>query len=81
MNDIEQIVKSDKNYKSRLIEWGQKQHRNVEFKVVLEEVRKDGVFFISEALVDGMVCGTGDGFSKRESQQKAARQALSAVAR
>ena len=81
LNDIEQIVKSDKNYKSRLIEWGQKQRRNVEFKVVLEEVRKDGVFFISEALVDGMVCGTGDGFSKRESQQKAARQALSAVAR
>ena len=27
LNDIEQIVKSDKNYKSRLIEWGQKQHR------------------------------------------------------
>ena len=76
LNDIEQIVKSDKNYKSRLIEWGQKQHKNVEFRVVLEEVRKDGVFFMSEALVEGVVYGTGDGFSKRESQQKAARQAL-----
>ena len=79
LNDIEQIVKSDKNYKSRLIEWGQKQHKSVEFKVVFEEVRKDGVFFISEALIDDVVCGTGDGFSKRESQQKAARQALSNI--
>ena len=79
LNDIEQIVKSDKNYKSRLIEWGQKQHKNVEFRVVLEEVRKDGVYFMSEALVDGVAYGTGDGFSKRESQQKAARQALSSI--
>lgn len=79
LSDIEQIVKSDKNYKSRLIEWAQKQHKNVEFKVVFEEVRKDGVFFISEVLVDGVACGTGDGFSKRESQQKAARQALSNI--
>ena len=76
LNDIEQIVKSDKNYKSRLIEWGQKQHKSVEFRVVFEEVRKDGVFFVSEALVEGVVYGTGDGFSKRESQQKAAREAL-----
>lgn len=79
LNDIEQIVKSDKNYKSRLIEWGQKQHKSVEFRVVLEEVRKDGVFFVSEALVEGAVYGTGDGFSKRESQQKAAREALSSI--
>lgn len=79
LDDIEQIVKSDKNYKSRLIEWGQKQHKSVEFRVVLEEVRKDGVFFVSEALVEGAVYGTGDGFSKRESQQKAAREALSSI--
>ena len=75
--DIESVVKSDKNYKSRLIEWGQKKHIDVEFRLVSEEMRKDGVYFVSEVLVDGNVCGIGDGFSKRESQQKAARQAIS----
>ena len=75
--DIESVVKSDKNYKSRLIEWGQKKHIDVEFRLVSEEMRKDGVYFVSEVLVDGNVCGVGDGFSKRESQQKAARQAIS----
>lgn len=76
LKDIEQIAASDKNYKSRLIEWAQKRHGSVEFKVVREELRKDGVFFVSEAIVNGEVCGIGEGFSKRESQQKAARQAI-----
>ena len=76
LTDIESVVKSDKNYKSRLIEWGQKKHIEVEFRLISEEMRKDGVYFVSEVLVDGSVYGVGDGFSKRESQQKAARQAL-----
>lgn len=77
LGDIEQVAKSDKNYKSRLIEWAQKNHKEVEFRVALEEIRKDGTFFMSEAVVDGEILGLGEGFSKRESQQKAARQALS----
>ena len=76
LNDIEEVVRSDKNYKSRLIEWSHKQHSKVEFRIVCEEPRKDGVFFICEVLVDDEVCGTGEGFSKRESHQKAARQAI-----
>lgn len=76
IDNLESVVKSDKNYKSRLIEWGQKKHLDVEFRIVSEELRKEGVYFVSEAVVDGNVCGVGDGFSKRESQQKAARQAL-----
>lgn len=79
LKDIEQIAKSDKNYKSRLIEWSQRNHKEVEFRVVSEELRKDGAFFVSEVLVDGEVQGTGDGFSKRESQQKAARQAIAGL--
>lgn len=75
--DIESVIKSDKNYKSRLIEWSQKEHRNVEFRVVVEELRKEGAYFVSEVHVDDVPYGNGEGFSKRESQQKAARMALS----
>lgn len=74
--DVEAMVRLDKNYKSRLIEWGQKRHSDVEFRLVSEELRKEGAYFVSEVYVDGLLCGTGDGFSKRESQQKASRQAL-----
>lgn len=75
-DDIEAVVKADKNYKSRLIEWAQKNHKTVEFRVLSEELRKDGVYFVSEVLIDGDMRGVGDGFSKRESQQKAARQVV-----
>lgn len=74
--DIESVIVADKNYKSRLIEWTQKTHKEIEFRLVGEELRKEGAYFVSEVYVDGMLCGLGDGFSKRESQQKAARQAL-----
>lgn len=77
LTDIEAVVKSDKNYKSRLIEWSQKRHEDVEFRTIHEELRKDGAFFVSEVLLNGEVLGVGEGFSKRESQQKAARQAIS----
>lgn len=80
LTDIEQIAKSDKNYKSRLIEWSQKNHKELEFRVLREEIRKDGTFFVSEVVIDDEVLGVGEGFSKRESQQKAARQALSKTA-
>lgn len=75
--DIESLVKTDKNYKSRLIEWTQKMHKAIEFRLVGEELRKDGAYFLSEVYIDDVLYGTGDGFSKRESQQKAARQAIS----
>ena len=75
--DVESLVKVDKNYKSRLIEWTQKAHKAIEFKLVSEELRKDGAYFLSEVYIDGELLGVGDGFSKRESQQKAARQAIS----
>lgn len=79
LDDIEAVVKADKNYKSRLIEWSQKNHHQVEFRVVREELLKDGPFFVSEVLVDSEVCGSGEGYSKRESQQKAARQAITTL--
>ena len=76
-DNMEAVVKADKNYKSRIIEWAQKNHKDIEFRILKEELRKDGVYFVSEVIVDGSVVGTGDGFSKRESHQKAAREAVS----
>lgn len=79
LDNMDTVLRSDKNYKSRIIEWAQKTHRVVVFNTICEEQRKDGVFFVSEVLVDGEPCGTGEGFSKRESQQNAARIALETI--
>lgn len=77
--DIDNLIKADNNYKSRLIEWSQKEHRTVEFKLVSEENRNDGSHFKSEVTIDGILYGKGEGFSKRESQQQAALEALNAI--
>lgn len=79
MPDVEAVAKSDNNHKSRLIEWAQKERRTVDFTLVSEEMRSDGSYFISEAVVDGEVYGRGEGFSKRESQQHAACEALKRI--
>ncbi len=76
LSDIEAVVKSDKNYKSRLIEWGQKNHKEIEFRLVSEEIRRDGAYFVCEVEVEGEPFGRGEGYSKREAQQKAARLSI-----
>ena len=76
---IESIIKDDNNYKSLLIEWSQKEHREVTFNLLSEEKRTDGLLFTTEVLVDGELYGLGEGFSKRESQQNAAKEALEKI--
>ena len=64
------------NYKSSLIEWGQHNRTNIEF---LSEERKEengSPIFTTRIMIAGMQCGTGSGYSKKESQQMAAKEAL-----
>lgn len=74
--NIEETVASDDNFKSRLIELSQKKHIPVEFRLVNEENNANGQFFESEVYVCGQLYGKGNGFSKRQSQQAAAKKAL-----
>lgn len=76
LKDLDSVVRADKNYKSRLIEWSQRNHNTVEFKLVSEKLLKEGPFFVSDVYVNDVLCGSGSGYSKRESQQKAAKQAV-----
>ena len=79
LDNIDSVVRNDKNFKSRIIEWAQKHHRQIVFTVVKEEQRKEGAYFVSEVSVDGEPFGRGEGFSKRESQQNAAEAALKKI--
>lgn len=79
--NIYELERSDTNYKSQLIEWGQKNKKNVEFNTIdnpATGVNKPP--FISEIYVDGELTGRGEGFSKKEAQQNAAQMAVSKLA-
>ena len=75
--NIEELEHSDNNYKSQLIEWGQKNKRDVEFDT--RENSESGhhhLPFISAIRIDGQIVGTGEGYSKKEAQQNSACKAL-----
>jgi ribonuclease-3 len=75
--DIQEMEKVDNNFKSQLIEWGQKIKQEVEFKTVNNpDSGLDKMPFLSEVSVEGKVKGRGERFSKKEAQQNAAQQAF-----
>ncbi len=75
--DINKVAKEDNNFKSRLIEWGQKMQYKVNFELVGENtVGTNSPTFRSRVRIEGIEVGTGFGYSKKESQQLAAKEAM-----
>lgn len=75
--DLEKMSRKEVNFKSRLIEWSQKSKLEVSFELIEQLLDKDyNPMFHTEVRIEGVSAGTGTGYSKKESQQNAARQAL-----
>lgn len=75
--DLHELEKNDNNFKSQLIEWGQKNKREVEFDTRENtDTGNNKPPFISVIRIDGQIVGKGEGFSKKEAQQNSASKAL-----
>jgi len=75
--NLHQLEQLDLNFKSRLIEWSQKNKREVKFETI--EEYPDGSRqprFISSVEIDNKLAGRGSGSSKKEAQQNAAHETL-----
>lgn len=71
--DLDEMAASESNFKSRLMEWGQRTRTIIEY--VLKETHIDSrnrTSFTFDLLIEGIVVGTGTGFSKKEAQQSVA---------
>lgn len=75
--NLAEIEQNDQNYKSRLIEWSQKNKIDLEFETTeeLNEKTKQPRF-LATVVVDNKKLGFGVGASKKEAHQNAAREAL-----
>jgi ribonuclease-3 len=78
---VDKISRKEVNFKSKLIEWCQKNRLEVTFELVSQSTDKSagGPTFVSEVRIEGLAGGKGKGFSKKESQQLAARETLDMV--
>ena len=75
--NIDKVLKSEVDFKSRLIEWGQKNRVDVRFEVIDSSYdAQNNPIFISCVKVAEVEIGTGKGYSKKESHQKAAKVAI-----
>ena len=70
--NIKDLVTVDTNYKSRLIEWGQKNKINIQFRTE-ESNRGRRNKFSCLILLDDEEKGRGEGSSKKEAEQNAAK--------
>jgi ribonuclease-3 len=75
--DIEELVKKDVNFKSKLLEWGQRNRVTIDYEIV-EKYRDDNhnQIFHTHVILNGITAGVGIGYSKKESHQEAAQIAL-----
>ena len=80
--DIENVANKEVNFKSKLLEWTQKNRVQVDFEneETLDE-KNDSPLFNSTILLEGLTAGEGRGYSKKESQQRASRDALTRLRR
>lgn len=75
--DLTKVEEMDNNFKSQLIEWGQKNKQEVNFNTTEDESAKNKFsVFVTAVEVENEVLGRGFGASKKESQQNAAQEAL-----
>ncbi len=82
MLNIDKMAYKEVNFKSKLIEWSQKNKVQIEFKLLEQEKDENGnpIFkFLVE--LEGIAGASGVGFSKKESQQMACKLTLEQLKR
>lgn len=77
--DVKSLTETTANFKSKLIEWAQRNGKAIRYDLN-GEARPGGVMeFSATVLLDGEAVATGMGLSKKQAEQLAAERALAAL--
>jgi ribonuclease III len=72
--DLKAIVESDLNFKSKLIEWAQRENKEVRFEILEVKSKHNHKEFTAQVIVDNQPVGLGYGYSKKKAEQDAAQK-------
>jgi ribonuclease-3 len=70
--NVDDLVNSDSNFKSKIIEWAQREGKDVKFEILNVKKGSNHKEFTAQVLVDNEAKGTGYGNSKKKAEQDAA---------
>lgn len=80
--NIDKVAYKEVNFKSKLIEWSQKNRVKLEFRQTDNRKDKEGnSIFDFRVFLESVAGGTGRGYSKKEGQQRAAKETLDLLRR
>ena len=75
--NLNELVKTEQNFKSRLIEWTQKYHVTIEYELVDSYSDSDkNPVFRTAVILGGIYASDAVGYSKKEAHQAASKKAL-----
>lgn len=72
--DLEEILNTDKDYKSKLVEWSQKEKHTIKYEVSAEKGIGINKYYVIDLYVDEVKQTTGNGNSKKIAEQHAAEK-------
>ena len=73
--DIDKIEHTERDFKSRILEWGQKTKRTIRFNTTeVPDTPPATQLFTTEILLDKQIVATGEGRNKKRAEQNAARK-------
>ena len=74
--DIDELLHTEYNFKSKIIEWAQKEKQEIEFKVVEEIGNGYNKYYVVDLLINNKKAGSGKDHSIKKAEQNAAEQAF-----
>lgn len=80
--NIDKVAYKEVNFKSKLLEWSQKNKVKMEFKELSQSTEENNSpVFTYQVILEGVEGCTGKGYSKKESQQVASKETLQRLRR
>ncbi len=70
--DLDELINSNSNFKSKIIEWAQREGKDLRFEIINVKKARNQKEFTAQVLVDNEPKGTGYGNSKKKAEQDAA---------
>lgn len=70
--NLELVIQTNVNHKSKIIEWTQRENKSVRFEMIETKKSKNQKEFLIQVIIDDQPYGTGYGYTKKKAEQDAA---------